>query len=346
MCFFLEDAMGTEFFSEEQKLRPIDVCAVENALVDLLVRGSDADIEKLGMTKGIMQLVDANAQKIVLEKMGTRPVEIELGGSAANALRGMAILGAQTSYSSVVGRDKYGEAFAKRLKELSIMNNLQMGSTGTGTCLVVVSPDGERTMNTHLGACREYTKNFVPIGDIRRSKIFFTTGYCWDTPNQIEAIEHAIEVARKGGAKVAIDVADPFAVSRSHAVFTRLVDARQVDVLFANAEEAQMLVGCKGMDAAKILAEKIDVVAVKDGAHGAYVSYRGTVSFVPAFSTTVVDTTGAGDMFAAGFLYGLVRGYSVEMCGRVGTLMASDNISHLGVRLSSDIARRVQELLV
>jgi sugar/nucleoside kinase (ribokinase family) len=201
-------------------------------------------------------------------------------------------------------------------------------------------------MNTSLGACREYTKNFVPQADIRRSKIFFTTGYCWDTPNQIEAIEFAIECARKAGTKVAIDVADPFAVTRSHAVFTRLIDAGYVDILFANAEEAQMLVGCKGMDAAKILAEKVPVAAVKDGSRGAYVSFGGVVSFVPAFPTNVVDTTGAGDMFAAGFLYGLVRGYSVEMCGRIGSLMASDNISHLGVRLSSDIVTRVQQLFV
>jgi sugar/nucleoside kinase (ribokinase family) len=337
--------MSFEFFSEEQKTRPIDVCAVENALVDMLVRASDADIEGLGMTKGIMQLVGADDQKAVLERLGSRTVEVELGGSAANALRGLAILGAQTSYSSVVGRDKYGEAFAKRLKELSIMNNLQLSSSPTGTCLVVVSPDGERTMNTHLGACREYSKTFVPTTDIRRSKIFFTTGYCWDTPNQIEAIEHAVQSAQKAGTKVAIDVADPFAVARSRAVFVRLMDAGSVDILFANAEEAQTLVGCKGLQAAKILADKVAVVAVKDGANGAYVAMNGNVSFVPSVPTNVVDTTGAGDMFAAGFLFGLVRGYSVEMCGRIGTLMASDNISHMGVRLSSDIATRIQALL-
>jgi sugar/nucleoside kinase (ribokinase family) len=185
----------------------------------------------------------------------------------------------------------------------------------------------------------------VPTTDIRRSKIFFTTGYCWDTPNQIEAIEHAVQAAHKVGTKVAIDVADPFAVTRSRAVFVRLMDAGQVDILFANAEEAQMLVGCKGLDAAKILSEKVPVVAVKDGSNGAYVAMNGSVSFVPAVATNVVDTTGAGDMFAAGFLFGLVRGYSVEMCGRIGTLMASDNISHMGVRLSSDIASRIQSLL-
>jgi sugar/nucleoside kinase (ribokinase family) len=337
--------MSPEFFSAEQVSRALDVCAIENALVDLLVRGTDGDVQKLGLDKGIMKLVDAREQMNVLENLGQRSPEVELGGSAANALRGLAVLGGHASYSSVVGKDKYGEAFARRLKEMSIVNRLQESSSPTGTCLVVVTPDGERTMNTHLGACREYKKDFVPLEDIRRSRIFFTTGYCWDTPNQIEAVEHAIEVAKANNVKVALDVADPFAVSRSRETFNRLIDSGSINILFANAEEAQMLVGCKGEEAAKALGKKIEVVAVKDGARGAWVASNGVVSHVPSFPTTVVDTTGAGDMFAGGFLFGLVRGLSIEMCGRIGALLASDNIAYLGVRLSSDISRRVKDLM-
>lgn len=338
--------MTSNFFNDAQKSRPIDVCAVENALVDILVRASDSEIEKLGLVKGIMKLVDASEQQKVLDNLGAKQAEIELGGSAANALRGLASLGASTSYSSVVGSDKYGESFASRMRELSITNRLSTSSSPTGTCVVVVTPDGERTMNTHLGACREYKKDFLPIHDIVKSRIFFTTGYCWDTPNQIEAVEHAIQHAHANGVKVALDVADPFAVSRSRAAFERLIDSGRISILFANAEEAQMLVGCKGEEAAKLLGKKVEVVAVKDGAKGAWLCSNGIVSHVPSVPTTVVDTTGAGDMFAGGFLFGLVRGLSVDLCGRIGTMLAADNISYLGVRLSSDVLRRVKELVV
>jgi sugar/nucleoside kinase (ribokinase family) len=334
----------TTFFSQEQQERPIDVTSIENALVDLLVRAEDTDLKELGLHKGHMQLVDAGQQVHILANLGKLTTEVELGGSAANALRGMAMLGAKTSYSSAVGADTYGRAFSARLEELSILNELAVVAGSTGTCLVVVTPDGERTLNTCLGACREYRKEHVPLAHIQKSKMFFTTGYVWDTPNQIESIEMAIREAQKANVKIALDVADPFVVARSGETLHRLLST-SVHLVFANAEEANMLVGCKGEAAAKILSEKVEIAVVKDGGNGAYIGHKGRIIHIPTEKVTVVDTTGAGDMFAGGFMYGLCRGLSLEISGRIATLLAADTITHMGVRLTADIPKKVRSLI-
>lgn len=334
-----------DFLTSEQRSRPLDVTALENALVDMLVRAEESDLHSLGMNKGTMQLVSAEQQVRALANLGKLTAEVELGGSAANAIRGLAILGARTSYSSCVGHDEYGKSFSSRLEELGIRNMLaQVEGTPTGTCLVVVTPDGERTLNTHLGACLHYVKSFVPEDDIRRSKVFFTTGYVWDTPSQIEAVSQALQVAKNNNVKVAFDVADPFVVQRWGSELREVLES-SAHVVFANALEAQMLVGAQGKEAAQMLGSKIEIVVVKDGAKGAWVAHRGEVLHIPAPSVNVVDTTGAGDMFAGGFLYGLTHGYSLETCGRLATLLASDTITHMGVRLSKDIPLRAKTLL-
>lgn len=334
-----------EFFNAAQRARPLDVTSLENALVDLLVRAEDSDLHEIGMTKGIMQLVAAEDQVRALANLGKLTAEVELGGSAANALRGMALLGARCSYSSCVGNDDYGKSFSARLEQLGIRNMLaRVDSHPTGTCLVVVTPDGERTLNTHLGACLRYETAHVPDEEIRRSKIFFTTGYVWDTTNQIAAVERALAVAVASDVKIAIDVADPFVVQRWGAKLRDLLETR-AHVVFANALEAKMLVGTTGAEAARILGEKVELVVVKDGPGGAYVCARGEVTHIPTETVNVIDTTGAGDMFAGGFLYGLTQGLPIPTCGRLGTLLASDTITHMGVRLSKDVPARAKAIL-
>ncbi len=338
--------MTRNFFNNDQKERIIDICAIENALFDHLVRATDAEFQKLNLTKGVMQLVSSETQKELLTNLNARSIETELGGSAANTIKGASMLGAKTVYSSKVGNDIYGINFTKRLIELGITERLAISNeTQTGTCVVVVTPDGERTMNTNLGACREYQKSELPENDIRKSKILFTTGYMWDTENQIEAIEHAIAFAKECNTKIALDVADPFAVNRSREVFWKHLNSKNIDILFANAEEAHMLIESRGAEAAKKLAEYVEIAVVKDGANGAFISYQGKVSHLPAIPTAVVDTTGAGDMFAGGFLFALTKELSIEMCGCIGSILASDTISYLGVRLSSDIFNKINDLI-
>lgn len=336
--------MEHSFLTREHAARAIDVTSIENALVDLLVRAEESDLRELGMKKGHMQLVEGALQARILANLGKLTAEVELGGSAANALRAMALVGAEVSYSSCVARDMYGDSFSSRLEELSIRNRLAVVEGSTGTCLVVVTPDGERTLNTHLGACRGYHKGFVPEQDIKNSKIFFTTGYVWDTPEQVEAIEHALELARKNNVKVALDVADPFVVARSQNRFRELFRST-VSLVFANAQEAEMLVGCTGEKAALTLGEQVELAVVKDGAQGAWVCHQGKSLHIPTRQVKVVDTTGAGDLFAGGFLLGLVRGKSLATCGKLGTLLASDTVTHMGVRLTRGIELEAREIL-
>ena len=322
-----------------------ELVGIENAILDLLVRVEDRHLDEMGLDKGIMKLVDAEEQEAILDHVLNRDgellqPEIEAGGSCANVLRAASLLGVDASYSSAVAGDDTGRLFERGLNASRVRNRLARIDGVTGTSVVLVTPDGERTMNTHLGVCRQYRPEHVPEEDIRRSRIFFTTGYIWDTPNQIEAIEHAIEVARGAGARLAIDLADPFAVGRSRDHLMRHKE-HGFDILFANAEEARMMTGLGPEAAARELAKTIEVVAVKDGVRGAWVRRGDEVHRVPAHRVDVVDTTGAGDCFAAGFLYGLLRDLPIRTCCEIGIAMAADTITHLGVKLSPDIRERL-----
>ena len=305
--------MNHFFFSIEQFKHELDVVFVENALVDLLVRASDAQLHSFGMKKGIMQLVDKETQTTVLNNLNHVEPEIELGGSASNAARGLAILGAKTSYSSCITNDKFGEMFISRLQKLKIKNRMSFckEKTPTGTCLVVVTPDNERTLNTYLGACQSYTQNDLPFDDIKSTKLFYSTGYMLDTQNQINALHAAIDYANLNNVKVAFDVADPFVIMR-HGQKTILSLLEKTHLVFANAEEANMLLGCHGKEAALQMSQLVQIAVIKDGENGSYIAYDGKVTHIPPRKVKVTDTTGAGDMYAAGFMYGLCRGFNLE----------------------------------
>ena len=334
------------FFPSEHADRRFDVTGIENALLDLLVRlDGDRRLTQLGLVKGIMKLVDKDEQQAILEGVGNLRPEVQAGGSCANVLRTMSRLGASACYSSAVADDSAGDSFIAGLASNGVESRCATLDHGaTGTSVILVSPDGERTMNTHLGVCRDYSPGHVPHDAIADSRMFFTTAYIWDTPNQIEAIEAALETARGAGCKLAIDLADPFAVERSSAVLLEEF-SRGFDVAFANAEEARMMTGLSAVeDTARKLGETIAIAVVTDGSNGAVIASDGELIHVPARRVEVVDTTGAGDCFAAGFLYGLVRSLPLETCGQIATALAADTITHVGVRLSSDIESVVEGL--
>jgi sugar/nucleoside kinase (ribokinase family) len=336
--------MKHSLFNDHHKNRDLDVSTVENALVDLLVRANDDHISKLNLVKGAMRLVSPEEQRAVLSQVGSLKPEVEVGGSAANVLRALALLGGKGSYSSVVGHDEYGKSFAARLESLTIKNRLVYQAGPTGTCVVLVTDDGERTLNTHLGVCTSYKEEHLPHDDIASSKVFFTTGYAWDTKNQKDALRKAIRHATESGTIVALDVADAFVIERSGDELRAVIE-ESVDIVFANAVEAKMLVGATGEEGAKRLGQRVALAVVKDGPGGSYIAYGGSVLHVAAPQVAVVDTTGAGDFYAGGFLYGLTQHLPLDVCGAIATLMGSDTVQHLGVRHSSDVVERVRELL-
>ena len=336
--------MTERFIDGALTSRPLDIAGIENALLDFLVLVEDDVIDRLGLHKGTMKLVDTEEQRSILESVGELEPEVAAGGSCANAMRVASRLGSRTSYSSAVGHDDHGRTFADGLDSHGVKDCLARVDEATGTSVVLVSPDGERTMNTHLGAGREYRPQHVPREEIEAAKMFFTTGYVWDTPNQIEAIELALEIARGAGAKIALDLADPFVVQRSRDVLEKHIDLG-LSVVFANTEEAKGLTGVVSPEgAARELARRVEISVVTDGANGAFIGSGEDVISVAAHRVDVVDTTGAGDCFAAGFLHGLASGLTLRQCGEIATLLAADTITHLGVQISDETHRRAVAL--
>jgi sugar/nucleoside kinase (ribokinase family) len=326
--------MSQPFVSPLLASRPVDVCGIENAILDLLVRTDDATVAALGLHKGTMRLVELEEQARILDAVSDLDPEIEAGGSCANVLRVASLLGAVTSYSSAIGRDQNGAAFAEALHRCGVRDHVARVEGRTGTSVILVTADGERTMNTHLGVCRRYRPENVPLDEVRSSKIFFTTGYIFDTPNQIAAIEIAFDAARSTGGRIALDLADRFVMERSRVHLERQF-RRGIDLVFANAEESRALTGLAAPDAARELSRRVRIASVTDGANGAYIAAGGEVEHVPARKVRVVDTTGAGDCFNAGFLRGLVAGLPLRRCAELATMLAAETITHLGVKIGA-----------
>ncbi len=301
--------MRDPFLPPSLLARPIDVCGIENAILDLLLLTDDATVTSLGLHKGTMRLVETEEQARILEAVSGLDPEVEAGGSCANVLRVASLAGAVTSYSSAVGHDAERRAPSSRRWRAAPCATTSRASTGrTGTSVILVTPDGERTMNTHLGVCRQYRPEFVPIEEIRASKIFFTTGYIFDTPNQIQAIETAFDAARGAGVRIALDLADRFVMERSRGHLERQFELG-IDLLFANAR------GVAGADRARSAAGRSRALDAGEDRLGhrrrqrrLHRSRGRGRARAGAPGRRWSTPPAPGDCFNAGFLRGLVGG--------------------------------------
>lgn len=324
-------------------MKTFDVVGICNALVDILVTVEERDVQALGLTKGIMHLVDAPRQLEVLTHVVGRPQALELGGSALNAIRTLAQLGKKTVFAGMVSDDEFGDRIAKRMEQLKIVSRLGRSSERTGSCVILITPDGERTMNTHLGASRLYGEAEVPHTEIANSKVLHFCGYQWDTEEQKQAIGKAVATAQAHETLVSFDVADPFVVGRNRDLFLKLIQD-DADIVFSNKEEAKMLFGGSAEDAAERIAALGAIAVIKLGAEGALVRKGSEVHRIAPVATKVVDTTAAGDMFAAGFLFGFTSGKSLDVCGRMAATIASDVISRVGATVSEGALAEVARI--
>lgn len=317
-----------------------DVVAIGNAIVDVLAPATDAFIAENGLTKGQMQLIfspeDADA---LYAKMG--PGEVISGGSAANTVAGMARLGSACAFIGQVADDQLGDAFAHDIRAGNIRFDVaaRPGQPTTGRCLVLVTPDGQRTMNTFLGA-----SHFLPAEALDRALIadaayLYIEGYLWDPEEPRAAMRAAIAVAKEAGRKVAFTTSAEFVIDRHRADFLRLIDDGQVDVVFANEAELVALTEAADVAAAIArLAPKVETLVVTLAEKGALAVQGGTRVTVPAEPVAaVVDTTGAGDLFAAGFLHGQTHGLDLQRSLRLGAICAAEVIGHVGARPLADL---------
>jgi sugar/nucleoside kinase (ribokinase family) len=323
----------------------LDVVAVGSALVDVLTNASADLLERVGLTKGTMTLVDLQSAARVYREMG--PATEVSGGSAANTAVGVAMLGGRAGYVGKVAADELGEVFVHDIGaagvELGALAPTNVpadpsSDRATGRCLVIVTEDGERTMATHLGVASTLGPEDLDEELVSRARVVYLEGYLWDVEVAKAAMRRAIEVAHASGALVALTVSDPFCVRRHQREFLELLRS-DVDVLFANEEEALLLFGSPGFDAALSAAEETGLLtAVTRGPAGSVVVGCADPIFVRAEPVErVVDTTGAGDLYAAGFLYGLTHGQDPEQCVRLGGLCAAEVISHIGARPEVDL---------
>lgn len=322
--------------------KELDVTGIGNAIVDVIAHAAEEQIAELGLHKGAMMLIDAEAAERLYAQMAPA-VEIS-GGSVANSIAGVAALGGRGGYIGKTRSDQLGQVFAHDIRAAGVTFTTKSSDTGPATarCLILVTPDGERTLSTYLGACVELGPEDIDEQLIARSKVVYLEGYLWDPPRAKEALLKAANLTHKHGGRVALSLSDGFCVDRHRAEFKRLIDDH-VDILFANEAEIASLTENADFEAsAAAIRGCCDVAVLTRGARGAVVitaDERVEIAAEPV--ARVVDTTGAGDLFAAGFLHGFTRGRSPGDCARMGAICAAEIISHIGARPAASLAELV-----
>jgi sugar/nucleoside kinase (ribokinase family) len=328
----------------------IKVYGIGNPLIDLNYLVEDSDLEALGLHKGIMHLIDTARRDAIVGYLKDRPFTYTPGGDCPNTMINLALLGVPTALSGKIGQDDFGRLYEERLQACGVQSDLSSGPGRTGSSIILVTPDGERTMNTYLGMCQEYGQDDVHRNLLVQANCVYFSGYGWDTEKQKDANRLAVSLAEAMGKVVAFDLADPFAVGRSREDFLWLLE-RYVDVAFANGEEMRLMFQVDDLQSCiKRLAAIVPVCAVKDGARGSWVVFKGEITHIPAHPVEVHDATGAGDTYAAGFLYGLITaagadglGGCPDLCclnndavvesGRIASWLASKIITRHGAQL-------------
>ncbi|MEF3048600.1 adenosine kinase [Pseudotabrizicola sp. L79] len=320
-------------------MKQFHVVGIGNAMVDILARAEDAFLDQAGIGKGIMQLIDMDRAVDLYSRIG--PAKEISGGSAANTIAGVARLGGRTAYVGKVKDDQLGAIFAHDLRAQGAVYQTSLApktaTHETGRCIVVVTPDGERSMNTYLGVTEFLEPSDIDPEMMAQAEWIYLEGYRFDGPDSHAAFAKAIAACKGAGGRVSITLSDPFCVERHRDAFRRMI-RDDVDLLFCN--RAEMLSMYQTDDFESALAQaaaEVKIVACTHSEHGAHILSDGQRWDVPAVPTQIVDATGAGDLFAGAFLWGLTHGHDLETCARMGNVAASEIISHIGARPEADL---------
>ncbi|HEX5140087.1 MAG TPA: adenosine kinase [Dehalococcoidia bacterium] len=322
-----------------------DVCAIGNAIVDVLAQAEDSFLDQQGLPKGAMSLIDADRAQALYSLMG--PGVETSGGSAGNTAAGIAALGGKVAYIGKVADDQLGDVFRHDISAVGVTFSTPPISQKlpTARSFIFVTPDAQRTMQTFLGACTLLGPDDIDIDTVANSQVVFIEGYLWDLPAAIEGILKAAKAAKSAGRKVSFTTSDPFCVGRFRDQFLDFI-RNDVDILFCNEAEILSLFQTEDFDAA---VEKVrgmaEIVAVTRSEKGSVIVTKDETHIIPAQKVDVVDTTGAGDAYAAGFLYGYTQGKPLDVCGKLGGLVASEAISHYGARAETDLKALVASAL-
>ncbi|MDJ0950019.1 MAG: adenosine kinase [Alphaproteobacteria bacterium] len=323
-----------------------DAVGIGNAIVDVLAHGDEAFLQRHGLVKGTMALVDATEAETIYAGMGPA-VEVS-GGSAANTMAGLASLGGSAAYIGKVRDDQLGQVFSHDIRATGVHFDTPRAQDGEGTarCLIVVTPDAQRTMQTFLGACIDLGPADIDANLVRSAQVTYLEGYLYDPPHAKEAFVKAAEIAHAAGRKVALSLSDPFCVDRHRDAFLDLV-AGHIDILFANETELASLYQVEEFDEGlqRVRAD-CDVACLTRSEKGSLIVAGDEVHVIDAEPVAqVVDTTGAGDLYASGFLYGYTHGLGLAVAGRIAAIAAGEVISHMGARPERPLQALVKERL-
>jgi len=321
----------------------IKVLGIGNALVDILIKiDSDALLDDLKLPKGSMQLVDLNRSNEVLKACVRFHTEMAAGGSAANTIHGMASLGIGTGYIGAIGRDEYGSYFESELKRKGIQPILLRTPLETGRAVALVSQDTDRTFATYLGAASLLKACDITPDLFFGFSILHVEGYLVQDQ---DLLEHILKTASAGGVKISLDMASYNIVEQNRSFLEKMIK-KYIHIIFANAEEAKALTGQSPGNALNTLADLCEIAVVKVGAEGSLVRSGERFFQIAPIRVTSVDTTGAGDQYAAGFLYGLSEGFSLDQCGLAGSIMAGKVIENIGARIPDNLLEDVRLALL
>lgn len=320
-------------------MKQFQIVGIGNAMVDILARCDDDFLADAGVEKGIMQLIDMPRAVDLYGRIG--PAQEVSGGSAANTIAVIAALGGSTAYVGKVKDDQLGAIFAHDLRAQGAVYETGLApadaSDETGRCIVLVTPDGERSMNTYLGVTEFLTPDDIDEAQMAAAEWIYLEGYRFDGPDSQAAFAKAIAATKGAGGKVSLTLSDPFCVERHRDAFRQMI-IDGVDLLFCNRAELLSMYQTEDFDAAlSLCAKEVDILACTDSENGAHVVQGEDRWHLPVAPVDIVDATGAGDAFAGAFLWGLAEGHSLETCGRMGNASAGSVIQHIGPRPEQDL---------
>lgn len=323
-----------------------DVYGVGNALVDIQARIDDALLARLEFPKGVMTLVEESTQSRVLAALRGETITRCAGGSAANTIAGLADFGGRGAYAGKLGAEELGEFWLQDMRNLGVKIEVPQQSGQTGTCICLITPDAQRTMLTHLGLSATLGPEDISESEIARSKYIYVEGYLFAGDSTKAAALRAIELAQKNGVKVAFTVSDPFLIHLHRELFWNLIQT-SVDLLFCNLEEARSLTGLTDpIDCAQKIHSHAADVALTLGADGSLLMHGGKAYPIEGVSVEAVDTTGAGDMYAAGILYGITNGLTWAQAGHLASHAAARVVAQMGARLNRKFTREEMAALL
>jgi sugar/nucleoside kinase (ribokinase family) len=322
-----------------------DVLTIGNAIVDVIAPIDPGFLEREGLSEGIMHLVDEERSDYLYERMPAEKRQIS-GGSSANTAAGVASLGGKAAFVGKVADDELGDVFAADLERIGVYYGVSRLTDGPATArsMILLSPDGERTMNTYLGACHQLTTADIREDEIGGATITYMEGFLWDPLEAKKAFVQAAHYAHKHDKAASFTLSDPFCVNRYRDEFLDLIRSKTMDIVFGNIEELKSLYQCDFHNAVQAIARDAEFAAITMGAQGAMAIHNGEIVTVPAYPVPdVVDVTGAGDLFASGFLLAVARERDLRTALQAGCLAASEVISHIGARPVADLQALAEE---